>query len=228
MISISQKVEQLVNNSPYLRDGLDLKLINLSALARHFKPQIEQELKKEVTETAIFMALQRYNDGLNGLAAANPGQFLGNLTLRVDLFEVTSQNSPTLMPTLSPLLKSFQNDRSKLFVCMQGIHETTIIASRSFEPEIIDMLRNETTIRQLNNLTAISLQRLGNHLEAVGVLMYPLRIIAWQGISVIEIVTTLNEIMIVIKDSDVDRAVVSVHQALSAARAVAPRTHSDV
>lgn len=78
----------------------------------------------------------------------------------------------------------------------------------------MNALINEKIESRFDNLTAISLQRMHNHLSAIGVLMYPLRILAWQGISVVEIVTTLNELMIVVSDDDIDRAVVSVRQAL--------------
>lgn len=114
-------------------------------------------------------------------------------------------------------MNNFQHDRSLLFVFTQGLHETTIIASRSLEREIEATLINENITSKINDLTAISLQRMHDHLNAIGVLMYPLRILAWQGISVIEIVTTLNELMIIIEDKDIDQAVVSVRQALHSA-----------
>lgn len=214
MVTIAQKVEELVNQSPYLREGISNKIINLSALSRQLKPQVDKALAKDTTETAIFIALQRYGKKLKPYVAANPGHFLGNMSLRSDLCEITVLNSKSLMPSLSSLLQNFQQDRSMLFVFTQGIYETTIIASRSLVPQIKACLTNERIESQLDNLTAISLQRMHNHLDAIGVLMYPLRIIAWQGISVIEIVTTLNELMIIVEDKNVDRAVVAVRQAL--------------
>jgi len=219
MITVAQKVEELVNQSPYIREGIVNKLINLSELARQLKPRIEKELYKEVTEASIFMALHRYSLRLQSFASANPGHYLGDLSLRSDLFEVTVLNSFTLAGALSSLLESFQYDRAQLFVFTQGLHETTIIASTSLESTIMRAMAKETVKSRLSGLTAISLQRLHDHLEAVGVLMYPLRILAWQGISVIEIVTTLNELMIIIKDENVDHAFVAVRQALSTAAA---------
>ena len=214
MITISQKVEELVNQSPYLREGIANRLVNLSALARQLKPRVDKALLKDVSETAIFMALHRYSQRLKPYTAANPGHFLGNMSLRSELCEITVANSKTLMQNLSPLLRDYQQDHSRLFVFTQGTYETTIIASKALKPAIKDVLRTENITDQLDNLTAISLERMHDHLEAVGVLMYPLRILAWQGISVIEIVTTLNELMIVLRDDDIDQAVVAVRRAL--------------
>ena len=60
MISITQKVEELINQSPYIREALSDKLINISSLARKIQPQIEKELKKPITKGAVVIALHRY------------------------------------------------------------------------------------------------------------------------------------------------------------------------
>jgi hypothetical protein len=41
-----------------------------------------------------------------------------------------------------------------------------------------------------------------------------MRILAWEGISVIEVLTTSNEMMLIVRDFEVDRAVVSIRQGL--------------
>ena len=55
-------------------------------------------------------------------------------------------------------------------------------------------------------------------IETTGVLQFPLRVLAWEGISVIEIITTMNEIMIIVRDFEVDRAIVSIRQAMAGLR----------
>lgn len=226
MISIPQKVEVIVNESPYLREAISDDLINLSALARKIQPQIAKELMKPVSKESVFMALQRYQKSLKPYTSANPGKFLGNLTLRSDLFEITIKNSDTLTPRLAAILQSVEHDRSRLFVFTQGIYETTVIASRSLEFQVTQALKEEQVTDTVFNLTAISLQRMHDHIEAIGVLMYPLRIVAWQGISVIEIVTTLNELMIIVRDKDIDKAVVAIRQALQSAAESQEETES--
>lgn len=74
----------------------------------------------------------------------------------------------------------------------------------------------------IHELTGITLQRTHGQIETTGVLQYPLRVLAWEGISVIEIVTTLNEIMLVVRDFEVDRAVVSLRQSLTGLKGQKP------
>jgi hypothetical protein len=115
MITIPEKVEELVNQSPYLREAMSDKLVNLSALARQLKPQIERGLMKDVTESAVFIALQRYAATMQPYYTANPGEFLINMGLRSDLFELTVKNSSALLDKLSRLAKRLQDERTSLF-----------------------------------------------------------------------------------------------------------------
>ncbi len=218
MITVSQKVEELVNRSPYLREAMSSRLINLSELARQLKPQLESSLVKDVSDGAIFMALQRYASSLKPYYSTNPGEFLTNLGLRSELFELTVRNSPDLLQKLSRLGTSLQDQRAALFVFTQSLHETTIIASTSLREALHQALKAETVIGTIPNLTGITLQRSPGQIERTGVLQFPLRILAWEGISVIEIITTSNEMMLIVRDFEVDRAVASIRQALAAAR----------
>jgi aspartokinase len=213
MITIPEKVEELVNQSPYLREAMSDKLVNLSALARQLKPQIEKDLIKDVSESAVFIALQRYAATMKPYYQVNPADYLANLALRTDLFELTVKNSPALLAKLSLLAQAIDDRRTSLFVFTQGQHETTIITSKSLDKDLKAALKDET-ISTIPDLTGISLQRTHGQIETTGVLQFPLRILAWEGISVIEIITTLNEIMMVVRDFEVDRAVASIRQGL--------------
>ncbi len=216
MITVSQRVEELVNQSPYLREAITDKLINLSSLARKLKPQIEKELYKEVTEGSILVALQRYAATLKPYYQVNPADYLANLTLRSDLFEMTVKNSPELLNKLSAVANKRDDHFSSLFVFTQGTVETSIITSASLKGQLDGAMEDETIVHVIPELTGISLQRTHGQIETTGVLQFPLRILAWEGISVIEVITTMNEIMVIVRDFEVDRAVVAIRQALKA------------
>ena len=214
MITIPEKVEELVNQSPYLREAITDKLINLSALARQLQPKIEADLMKEASESAVFIALQRYAATMKPYYQVNPADYLANLALRSDLFELTVKNSPLLLAKLSKLAKTIQDEHTSLFIFTQGQYETTIITSKVLRKTLRTVLQDEVITSTIPDLTGISLQRTHGQVETTGVLQFPLRILAWEGISVIEIITTLNEIMVIVRDFEVDRAVSSIRQAL--------------
>ncbi len=217
MITIPEKVGELIGQSPYLREAISNRLINLSSLARQLQPQIETELMKDISESAVLIALQRYSATLKPFYAVNPADYLANLTLRSELFELTVKNSPALLGKLSRLGQTIQEKHAALFVFTQGQYETTIITSSTLRANILKELCDETITSTIPDLTGIALQRTHGQIETTGVLQYPLRILAWGGISVIEIITTLNEIMMVVRDFEVDRAVISIRHGLQTA-----------
>lgn len=214
MITIPEKVEELVNQSPYLREAISDKLVNLSALARQLQPKIEAELMKEASESAVFIALQRYAATLKPYYQVNPADYLANLALRTELFELTVKNSPHLLTKLSKLATTIADQHTSLFVFTMGQYETTIITSTALQKMLHEALKDEEITNTIPELTGITLQRTHGQVETTGVLQFPLRILAWEGISVIEIITTLNEIMVIVRDFEVDRAVSSIRQAL--------------
>jgi len=217
MITVSQKVEELVNQSPYLREALTDKLINLSSLARNLQPQIEATLKKKVTEGSIIIALQRYVAEMKPYYQVNPADYLANLQLRSDLFELTVKNSPKLLSKLAKVSESIDTSFSSVFIFTQGFSETSIITSIAIKSKLDEALKDEEVTQHIPELTGISLQRTHGQIETTGVLQFPLRILAWEGISVIEIYTTMNEIMVLIRDFEVDRAVAAIRAGLKTA-----------
>lgn len=214
MISIPEKVETIVNESPYLREALSDDIINLSALARKIQPQIAEELMKPVSNEAVFMALQRYQKSLKPYYTVNPAEYLANLGLRSDLVELTVKNSPALLSKISAFADKAAKKHANVFVFTQGMYETTIITSSNLEHELKIDLNGEALGHKIECLVGITLERTHGQIETTGVLQYPLRILAWKEISVIEIVTTLNDIMLIVREFEVDRAVTAIRQAL--------------
>lgn len=59
MLTIPNAVEEVIKKKPFLEGALVEGLINLSALARQLKPEIEKKVGKEVNDSAVIMALNR-------------------------------------------------------------------------------------------------------------------------------------------------------------------------
>ena len=59
MLTIPNAVEEVIKKKPFLEGALVEGLINLSALARQLKPEIEKQVGKSVNDSAVIMALNR-------------------------------------------------------------------------------------------------------------------------------------------------------------------------
>lgn len=215
MIRVSDVVADIVKQSPLLEEGLSRGLLNISALARDILPQVEQKTLKNVTEGAIVMALKRLSFSMTAHGQSSAVfQETPDMMVRSNLFELTVSNSPFLsgkLPRLAELVAT-QNNLHFLTVT-SGVYETTIIASDALRANIDDILRDERTVNELADLSSITLRLAPELLEIPGSYTQILRQLAWEGINIIEMVSTYLELTVILRQQDTDRAFAALKNA---------------
>jgi len=209
MNSLGKITEELINQSPFLRESISEDLINISALARKLKPQIENHLGEEVKEGAIVMAIKRLTPGLYlklNVKIKNVLGDLGDFLVRSGLEDFTFYNSSTLNEKQTKLMKLIHDDNETFFVICRGVSETTIITSAKFHTEILEIFEGERMISATENLSSITVKLPVINSEIYGIYYYIMKQLAWDGINIIEVVSTANEFTAVVHQNDVDRA----------------------
>ena len=63
--SVSKKVREIVDRTPFLRDVLRKGFLNYTNFTESIIDEVAQSCNKEVKETAVIMALRRYATELN-------------------------------------------------------------------------------------------------------------------------------------------------------------------
>jgi len=217
MITIPEIVEDIVRRSPFLEEALHQKIINLSALARKIRPDVERGVMKDVQEGAIIMALKRLSQKIQG-RQLRLEVFGGvpDLMLRSNLFEATFSNSDTLVIKQKNLLEQLKFRRNYFLTVTQGIFETTVIASRELKDQILKVFQGEKKISHFDNLSSINVRLPKNNPLIPGIYSFMLKALAWEGISVIEVVSTCNEFTIILMDQDIDAAFTSIKRIFKA------------
>jgi hypothetical protein len=217
MIRVSDAVADIVKQSPLLEEGLSRGLINVSALARDIRPQVEQKTLKDVTEGAVVMALKRLSTTLESqYRSTKVFQTAPDMIVRSNLFELTVRNSHTLpakQPQLAALVDS--HDNSYFLTVTSGVFETTIIASDALHARIDEILGNEHTVNEIPSLSSITIRVNAEFLEVPGSIAQILKYIAWEGINIIEVVSTYLELTIILRQQDTDRAFAALKNAFS-------------
>ena len=64
MALISHIVQKLIDDKIFVQEGLTSGIISYGSLAKQLKPEVEEELNREVKQRAIVMALRRYAEKL--------------------------------------------------------------------------------------------------------------------------------------------------------------------
>ena len=208
MKTIQEAVEQIIRKTPYLEEALNDKLINVSSLAREIQSEVERILAKSVKPGAIMMAINRLSPSSLLKIRRNIKKItlqLGDFIVRSDLCDYTFKNTSTLLQSVGLLLAEIGDNKDYFFTISQGIFETNIVVSRNLKEKIDEIFQNENQIWMLKELASITLKLPKNNLEQSGIYYFILKQLAWADIPVQEIISTTNEMTIVVKESDVNR-----------------------
>ena len=209
MTTISQAVETIINQRIFILELLNEGLVNYSSLAKNIKEDVELLLRKEVNEGAIVMSLRRFVSANKVQTTAKLEKIvkkLGDIIVRSNLAEYTFKNSETLLKKQKKLIAILSSKKDLFYTFSQGIYETTFVISDIASKEIPDIFDNEKLITYSYGLSSITIKLPAENIEQPGLYYYIFKRIAWEGINVLEVISTTNEFTIILKDKDVDRA----------------------
>lgn len=208
MFTIPELVKELVLASPYLEENLSQGLINGSALARQLKPEIEKRLYRQVQLGAIVTALNRLSKKLASKSNKNnlSNLKLGDISVRSNIVEYTFVHSPTLVDKQRDFLHLIEDDKTAFVTFSQGIFETTIFASSSLESTITEVFKRENLKAKFTNLSSVTLILPKEVVYVPGVYYSILKLLAWNGINFIEVISSYTELTIFLEKNNVDKA----------------------
>jgi aspartokinase len=206
MVTVPEATEDTIKRSPFLEEALSQGILNLSALAKELKPQLEEKLLKNVSPSSIMMALKRLEEKLKGKAPKTSILAISDITVRSNLIELVFSNSPTLLDKQQKLLSLSAEEKNIFVAFTRGVYETTIFASSYLEDEIKKQFFGEHLKKEFKNLSSISLILSEKTVKTPGVYFNILKIFAWQGINLIEVASSFTELTIFLDSKDIDKA----------------------
>ena len=209
MKTIASCVQDIILSSPFLEEGLSRQIINFSALAKDLNQPISEMLRKPVKDGAIMMALRRHHQTLNLDNSARLTKVfknLGDITVRSNLSDFTFQNSKTLIHSHSQVLEKISANHQIFYAFTRGMFESNIIISTSEKESILKAFENETQIGLQDKLSAISIYLPKGNSKIAGLYYQIFKRLAWDKITLYEVVSTTNEFTIVVEDDLVDKA----------------------
>ena len=202
-------VEEIIKKSPFLEEALAEGIINLSSLSRQIKAEIDEELQKDVQIGAIVMALKRLSPKFDPnlkIRVKKVINKLGDITVRSKITYYTFANSETIIDKQTELLKRLKGKKDTFFTFTQGVYETTIILSDSEHSDVDSLFRGETLIQETSGLSSITIKLPSENADVSGIYYFILKKIAWEGINISDIISTMHEFTIIVDDESIDRA----------------------
>ena len=184
------------------------KLINVSSLARVILPEVSRLLNKEVKEGAVMMAINRLSPASELRIRKNIRKFslsLGDFIVRSNLCDFTYKNTTSLLKQIAKILDKASENKDEFITVSQGIFETNIVTSTNLKSFVQEYFADEKMIHQVEDLASITIKLPKENLEQSGIYYFILKQLAWADISVQEVISTTNEMTIVVKENDINQ-----------------------
>lgn len=209
MKTISSVVENYIKSKPFLQTALAQGIINLTSLSRTIKPDIEEQLGKDVRNGAIVMALKRLSAELEFRATHRILKVLknvGEITVRSSLTDYTFLISDTILNKQAKLLQEINENKDVFYTSSRGVNETNIVVSNSMNSIVEEIFKDEKRTQKIDKLSSISVKLPEENVVIPGIYYFIFQRLAWEGIILHEVISTTNEFTIIVGEDQIDIA----------------------
>jgi len=212
-MSVSEIVKKLTEEEPFLLEALSRGILSFGNLATELKPKIEAALEKEVTESAIVMALRRFAEDIKDRVGAIQKLKLDcEITMKTGICDFNMVKSPSLLQKLKSLYNLVDLDRGDFLNITIGNHEISVAISQKHHDKIESMLKKEKILNKQFDLVALTINFGGDFFHTPGIIYQVLQALAWKNINLLEIISTLTELTIVIEKKNSIKSYEVLHE----------------
>jgi len=214
MVTVSHLVKKAVSENSFLLEAMGKELISHGNLAEQLKPEIEKELGKKLKESAIVMALRRYEEELQGYdKKIRKFSFKGEIIMRTNIIDFNVVKSQSLLAKIKNLYSLVNFERGGILNVILGNNEISIITNEKYREKLSDFLKVEKILNKEVDLVALTISFTGDgFFDTPGVIFTAVRKLAWEGVNIYEIVSTMTELTFILSNKDSMRAYNVLHE----------------
>ena len=217
-LSVAACVKEVINRSPFIAEMMSLDLISFSKLARFIRSDVENTYGNPVSEAAIIMASRRFKTELDNQIAGQKnmeGKMRFEISMKTNIYDVNlrrSDESANNLMSLYGLVKPSEGDFLNVSI---GSHEISLSVSDRYRSEVDAIIKESEVIHRFTDLVAITIVFKGDFLQTPGILYLAARKLAWEGINIIEVISTMNVLTFVVRKDESSRAYEALNAFLS-------------
>ena len=131
---------------------------------------------------------------------------LGDITVRSRINHYTYEITESITDKQSDLIKKLTKKKDIFYAFTQSVYGASIILSESEDETVQKLFKNEKLIGKIEQLSSITIKLPSGHSSTSGVYYFILKKIAWEGINVLDMISSIHEFTIIVDDESVDRA----------------------
>lgn len=211
MRKISEHVRAVMRERPFLSEVLREGIGNAAAIARRIRKDVEKRAYGRVSVPSIAIALSRMAEGRRAPLGHRHLQDLRDITVRAHLVSwYVTHEALGDRHLYERLAKIVERQQGIFCNVIYGVRETVIIAHQDLEPALERALADVTVSSKHERLAAVTVRFPETSLAVPGVYYPILQAIAWEGISVEEVVSVGTEFSLVCAQDDVQRVLARI------------------
>jgi aspartokinase len=204
MVTVSHLVKKYVSENPFLLEAMSKELISHGNLAEQLTPEIERELQKKVKESAIIMALRRYEDELQSYDdKLKKFSFKGEIIMRTNIIDFNAVKSDHLLNKIKNIYNLVEFEKGDTLNIILGNNEVSIVTNEKYKKKLTDFLKGEKILSREYDLVTLSIIfDAKDFMHTPGVIFTSVRKLAWENINILEIISTKTELTFIIHKKD--------------------------
>ena len=202
MVTISHVVQKLVNDRVFIQEAMSRGIISHGSLAEQLKPEIEEELGKEVKIHAIVMALRRYTEILKEKHKKISFDYSSEIIMKTDICDIAVFRSSSLLNKIKEIYDIVDFEKGDIINVIHGRYDVSIVTNERYRGRMLGFLKDEKVLNVEKDLVSLTLTYAKDFLHTPGVVFNVVRNIAWENINIFEIVSTNTELTLILHKKD--------------------------
>jgi len=206
MPTVAHIVEHIVNERPLLQEAIIEDIVSFGSVAENIKNDVEKHLDKEVKHSAIVMALRRTAEKVRKRSPQAMFDYNSEIFMKTNVCDIGVLKSPTFFSKLNKIYSIVDYEKGDSLNIIQGNYEVSIIANEKFAENIENALEGEKIVRTEKGLVIVGLNFPQEYVDQPGVIATITRKLAWNGVNILEVVSTFKELNFVVDKKDATKA----------------------
>lgn len=201
MLTVSDCTREIVQKSPFVQETLRNGWLNLSQYATSILPEIEQKIYKKVQLGSIITALGRIRLELEKMFEIKLK--INDICIKMPITEFNFVRRPDHFTRISQLFGDLESVENNFLNVINGNTETGIFVNSRFEQFVLNNF--ETPNLVITDLAAVSIKFDSEYLENLGSIYEILRLLVWEKINLLEIISTYTELTLIVTKTDANK-----------------------
>lgn len=215
MVTVSKTVEKLVKENAFIEEALIRGIVNYVALAEELHPHVSRLMNEQVAPAAIVMALRRVRETLKKSEPYRPTfDPHADIIVTSDLFEITFKKSPRVLASLKDVYEQIDSERD-FITATQGRNEITVIANKRNQGKVLQCFSKEKILSECTGLASLGITLPAHAIDETGYFYLITRAFTWEGIPLVELVSSFTELHIIVHEKHVPKAFIILKDVIS-------------